>query len=173
MFPKNLSINFTQRWTIFWPQNYKAPIKKGWVGHSTLGLLVITAHIVNTYTLCPLIMPHRNPLKVVTPTFQMMKLGELVRGFKSQLECLDLPCLWSTLLEGPQRTWTNQTLTWDFLPSKASVSLSIFYFPVHMPPLFPSLSLLLPVFLDSSVSGQMFSGELLLPRQDMTPLPTL
>ena len=38
-------------------------------------------------------MPHHNPLKVVTPTFQMMKLGELVRGFKSQLECLDLPCL--------------------------------------------------------------------------------
>ena len=39
-----------------------------------LGLLVITAHIVNTYTLCPLVMPYHNPLKVITPTFQMMKL---------------------------------------------------------------------------------------------------
>lgn len=75
-----------------------------------LGLLVITAHIVNTYTLCPLVMPYHNPLKVITPTFQMMKLGELVLGFKSQLECLDLLCLWSTVLEGPQCTQTNQTL---------------------------------------------------------------
>ena len=61
----------------------------------------------------------------------------------------------------------------DFLPSNASVSLSIFYFSMHMPPLFLSLSLLLPVFLDSSISGQMFSGELLLSRQDVTLLPTL
>lgn len=68
-------------------------------------------------------MAHHNPLKVVIPTFQM-KLGELVRGFKSQLKYLDLLCLWSTVLEGPQCTWTNQTFTQDFLPSNASVSLS-------------------------------------------------
>lgn len=55
-------------------------------------------------------MPYHNPLKVITPTFQMMKLGELVQGFKSQLECLDLLCLWSTVLEGTQCTQTNQTL---------------------------------------------------------------
>ena len=45
-------------------------------------------------------MAHHNPLKVVIPTFQM-KLGELVRGFKSQLKCMDLLCLWLLSLRVP------------------------------------------------------------------------
>lgn len=105
-------------------------------------------------------MPYHNPLKVITPLSRWWN-WEVVQGFKPQLECLDLLCLWSTVLDGPQCTQTNQTL------------IEIFYLQM---PLYhylssthahASLSLLLPVFLDSSISGQMFSGGVTAVRDKM------